>query len=90
MFKPQTPKQRILHRLKISLGHLKKVLVMAENDAYCIDILHQTHAVQKALKEIDTLIMENHLRTCALNAITQGNHRKAISEVMQIFKKKGV
>lgn len=63
---------------------------MAENDAYCIDILHQTHAVQKALKEIDTLIMENHLRTCALDAITQGNHHKAISEVMQIFKKKGV
>ncbi len=90
MFKPQTSKQRILHRLKITHGHLKKVLLMAENDAYCIDILHQTHAVQKALKEIDALIMENHLKTCALDAITQGDHDKAIREVMQIFKKKAL
>lgn len=87
MFKPKDTKERILHRLKISLGHLKKVIDMVENDAYCIDILHQSQAVQKGLKEVDNLILENHLKTCASDAINQGKKDEAIAEVMQVFKK---
>lgn len=63
MFKPKDTKERHLHRLKIARGHLSKVISMLEDDAYCIDILHQSQAVQKVLKEVDNLILENHLQT---------------------------
>lgn len=86
-YRPKDTQERILHRLKIAQGHLKKVIKMVEADEYCIDVLHQSHAVQKALKETDNLMLENHLKTCAADAISRGEKDKAISEVMQVFKK---
>ena len=66
MFQPKTVKERIQHRLKISHGHLKKVMEMVDKDEYCIDVLHQSQAVQKAIKETDNLILENHLKKAVL------------------------
>lgn len=90
MYQSQTSKDRILHRLKISHGHLKKVIDMAENDQYCIDILHQIQAVQEALKASGNLILENHLRTCASDAIKQGKNTKAIAEIMEVLQKRTI
>lgn len=87
-FKPKTIKQRIIHRLKIAHGQLEKVIAMAETDAYCIDLIHQSQAIQKALKQIDLIIMENHLQTCVTDSIATGNSQSAIAEVMQVFHKK--
>lgn len=87
MYRPKNIQERITHRLKISQGHLKKVIQMAEANYYCIDILHQSQAVQKALKETDNLILENHLKTCVSDAIRKGKDKQAISEIMEVFKK---
>ena len=87
-YKPKNTKERIVHRLKIAQGHVKKIMMMVEDDAYCIDILHQSGAVQKALKEVDAIILENHLQTCTSDAIRAGRSEEAINEVMNIFKKK--
>lgn len=86
-YHPKNVQERILHRLKIAQGHLNKVLEMTESHDYCIDILHQSNAVQRALKEAENLIMENHLNTCASDAIKKGQKTKAINEVMSVFKK---
>lgn len=87
MFKPKSEKERQLHRLKIARGHLDKVIRMIEKDEYCIDVLMQSQAVQSALKETDNLILENHLKTCASDAIKEGKSEQAIQEVMSVFKK---
>lgn len=87
MYKPKNHKERITHRLKIASGHLKKIISMAENDAYCIDLIHQSQAVQQALKNIDELVLENHLKTCVSDAIKKGNSTKTIKEVMEVFTK---
>ncbi len=86
-YRPKDTQERILHRLKIAQGHLRKVINMVEADQYCIDVLHQSQAVQKAIKETDNLILENHLKTCAVDAIGKGRTDEAIAEVMQVFKK---
>ncbi len=86
-YRPQDTKERIVHRLKIAQGHLKKVLTMVEQDAYCIDVIHQSQAVQKALKEVDAVVLENHLHCCVKDALQNGNHEQAVAEVMEIFKK---
>ena len=86
-YRPKDTQERILHRLKIAKGHLNKIIQMVEEDCYCIDVLHQSQAVQKALKETDNVMLENHLKTCAVDAIGKGRKEEAIKEVMQVFKK---
>ena len=88
MFKIRNNHERVLHRLKIARGHLEKVLKMVQDEEYCIDILHQSQAVQEALKEIDNLILKDHLETCASDAIKEGKGEKAIQEVMEVFNKR--
>lgn len=77
----------IINRLKIAEGHLRKVREMVEKNAYCIDVLHQSQAVEAALKEIDSLVLNNHLNTCVVDAIKKGNSEEVIGEVMAVFKK---
>ena len=88
MYRPKDIQERILHRLQISLGQLKKVIAMLEADQYCIDILHQSQAVQQALKEVDNLILENHLKTCVADEIKKGKTEKVIAEVMKVMEKR--
>lgn len=87
MYRPKDTQERILHRLKIAQGHLKKVLKMVEDGEYCIDVIHQSQAVQAALSQADSLVLENHLKTCAAEAIKAGRQREAILEIMNVFRK---
>ena len=87
-YRPKDTQGRILHRLKISKGHLEKVIKMVEENKYCIDVLHQSQAVQAALKETDRAMLENHLRTCVADSIKSGNQEEAIKEVMEVFRKR--
>jgi DNA-binding FrmR family transcriptional regulator len=80
-------KEKIIHRMKITEGHFKKVRSMVEKGEYCIDILHQSQAVLASLKEINHLIMENHLNTCVVEAIKKGKSKEVISEVMSVVNK---
>lgn len=87
-YRPKNTEERILHRLKITKGHLEKVMSMVENDVYCIDILHQLQAVESGLKETGNVLLENHLKTCVADAIKKGDAEESIAEIMQVFKKK--
>lgn len=78
----------IIHRLKIAKGHLEKVIKMVEEGAYCIDVVHQSIAVQSALKKADEAILENHLNSCVAESIKKGNSEEAIKEVMSVLAKK--
>ncbi|WKZ25490.1 MAG: metal-sensitive transcriptional regulator [bacterium] len=84
----QVPKTNILHRLKIAKGHLEKVINMVEGDEYCIDVVHQLLAIQSALKKIDEIVLEDHLKTCVADSIKRGDADTAIKEVMEVLKKK--
>lgn len=88
MYRPKDTQERILHRLQIARGHLAKVIKMVEADEYCIDVIHQNRAVQRALEEVDSAILENHLKTCAAEAIKKGKQKEAISEIMNVFQRR--
>lgn len=78
----------ILHRLKIARGHLDKVIGMVEDGRYCIDIIHQSLAVQSALKEVDKVILRHHMETCVASAIRNGKPEPVINEIMKVMEKK--
>jgi DNA-binding FrmR family transcriptional regulator len=61
---------------------------MMEDDAYCIDVMHQMQAVESGLKETGNLLLENHLKCCVSDAIKKGEADKSITEIMEVFKRK--
>lgn len=77
----------ILHRLKITRGHLDRVISMVEGGQYCIDVIHQTLAIRSALKKTNEVILKNHMETCVADEIKKGNSTEVIDEVMKILQK---
>ena len=88
-YRPKDTQERILHRLKIAHGQLETVIKMVEDHAYCIDVINQSLAVQSALKEADALLLEHHLQTCVVDLFKNGQHKKAIEELLLTYKKRG-
>lgn len=77
----------ILHRLKIARGHLDKVIEMVDKGEYCIDVIHQSHAVQASLKGIDQVVLKNHMETCVADAIKKGKSNEVTEEIMRVVEK---
>ena len=86
--KETNTKKRAIHRIKIIQGHLKKVQEMLENDEYCVDIVHQSRAIQSALKKLDLLIIEDHLNSCVIDQIKHGEEAKTTDELLKLFEYK--
>jgi DNA-binding FrmR family transcriptional regulator len=84
----QSVNRKVIHRLKIARGHLDKVIDMVERNEYCIDVVHQSLAVQMALKSIDKLVLKNHLETCVSDSINKGDSGSYIDEIVKVFEKK--
>jgi DNA-binding FrmR family transcriptional regulator len=85
-------KQAILNRLKSIEGHVRGVQRMVDQDAYCIDIIKQNLAVQRALEKVNSLILERHLQTCVTTAIRgeDANEReRVIEEILSVFETTG-
>lgn len=83
-------KRQTLRRLSIAEGHLKKVRKMIEEESYCPDVIHQSRAVQAALKKIDGVILHGHLHTCVLKDIhgPKAKNEKLVEEIVDLFRKK--
>ena len=77
-----------LKRLKTIEGHLKGVIRMVEEDAYCIDIIRQIQAVEAALNKVSGQILDEHLNSCVITAI-QGDDPKererVLKEISEVF-----
>ncbi|EKD85158.1 MAG: hypothetical protein ACD_38C00074G0001 [uncultured bacterium] len=86
-YRPKDTQERILHRLKIAKGHLQKVIQMVESGQYCIDVIHQSQAIQRALQEADSVLLENHLKTCVVDHIKKGEADSSIQEIMNVLQK---
>ncbi|MBN2428245.1 MAG: metal-sensitive transcriptional regulator [Deltaproteobacteria bacterium] len=85
-------KIKIVNRLKSTEGHVRGVIKMVEDGAYCIDIVNQINAVQAALQKISTLVLDKHLHTCVTTAIRgddPSERERVIDEIVQVFNAKG-
>jgi len=76
-------KKRALHRARILQGQLRGIEKMIENDEYCVDIITQSLAVQKSLRSLNKLLVENHLRTHVSDMFEAGGdeREKAMAEL---------
>lgn len=82
-------KKRVTHRARIIEGQIKGLEKMIDTDAYCMDILTQSLAIQKSLASLDKLVLENHIRTHIVEMIGSGDEAqqgKALDELLELYK----
>jgi len=58
---------------------------MIEADTRCLDVLHQTYAVRKALEKMEAIVLEGHLRTCVPEGIKGDREEAVIQELLQLY-----
>lgn len=77
-----------LKRLRTVEGHIKGIIRMVEEDAYCIDVIRQIQAVEAALNKVSAQILEGHLNSCVITAV-QGEdpaeRQRVLKEVLDVF-----
>jgi DNA-binding FrmR family transcriptional regulator len=80
-------KKRALHRARILEGQLRGVTKMIENEDYCVDIITQTLAIQKSLRSLNKLLVENHLRTHVADMFAAGGESQeaAVTELLTVY-----
>jgi DNA-binding FrmR family transcriptional regulator len=59
-------------RLRRIEGQVRGIARMVEDDQYCIDVLTQVSAATKALQAVALGLMDEHLKHCVREAVTQG------------------
>jgi len=81
-------KLKLIRRLKIIEGQVRGLREMIEKDVYCIDVITQSSAVKQGLSSVEDILMEGHLEHCVVKQIKSGNTKKAIGEVIEVYKLK--
>jgi CsoR family transcriptional regulator, copper-sensing transcriptional repressor len=72
-------------RLNRVVGQLLGVKKMIEDRRYCPDILNQTRAAASALKAVELLILESHLRHCVSEAIQSPDAAEAAAKIEELI-----
>ena len=80
-------KKRALHRTKILEGQMRGLEKMIESEEYCVDIITQSLAIQKSLRSLNKLLVENHLRTHVADMFAAGGEQQshAVDELLKVY-----
>ena len=79
-------KKCILTRLNRIIGQMNGIKSMIEDNRYCDDVLIQLSAIDKSIKSLANLILDNHIHTCLIENIKNGNY-KVVDEIVDLFKR---
>ena len=82
----------IVQRLKSVEGHVRGIQRMVDEGAYCVDVVNQIVAVQRALKKVSGMVLDDHLHSCVTDAMRGPDgaaREKVLQELMQVFEASG-
>jgi DNA-binding FrmR family transcriptional regulator len=65
-------KEAVLKRLSRIEGQVRGLRRMVDDEAYCIDVLTQIAAVDKALDGVALKLLTDHTNHCVRDAVEQG------------------
>jgi len=80
-------KKDVLPRLRKIEGQIKGIHKMIEKERYCIDIINQVTAAQRALDQVSLKVMRRHIESCVTNAIKSDRGDPIIRELMETIYK---
>lgn len=78
--------KKLMNRLNRIEGQIRGIKNMVENNAYCTDILVQSSAVNAAISAFNRELLSNHIKSCVVNEIKEGNE-EVLDELMSTLQK---
>lgn len=72
-------------RLASIEGHIKGIRRMVQDDTYCVNVLKQTFAVERALQKFEAEMLRVHLASCVPAGFKQGRNEAMIEELSELF-----
>ena len=81
-------KKEVIKRLNKIEGQIRGIVKMVESNRYCIDVLIQTRAIVSAIRKVEDIVMNRHLKTCVAESFRSNNREESdekIAEIMDIL-----
>lgn len=78
--------KQLQNRLNRIIGQMNGISKMLEDNRYCGDILTQVAAVESALQSFGYVVLREHLDSCVVEEIQQGN-TEIMDETIELIKK---
>jgi len=75
-----------MNRLNRIEGQIRGIKGMVEKESYCVDILTQVTAIQAALNSFNKVLLSNHIKSCVVDNIREGND-DVIDELLSTIQK---
>lgn len=82
----QEEKNNLEKRVNRIIGQMNGIKKMIEEDRYCSDIIIQLSAIDKAIKSLANLMIDNHIRTCVVEHIKNDDYSD-IEDISTFFKR---
>jgi len=73
-------------RLNRIEGQVKGLKKMVEENRYCVDIITQVSSVQAALNAFNKSLLSNHIKSCVVEDIRNGNDN-VVEELCDLLQK---
>lgn len=79
--RPHENKDAVLNRLARLEGHIRAIRRMVEQDTPCPEVLIQIAAVRSALNGAGRVILEDHVKSCLMDAVERGDFEDAFKDL---------
>ncbi|MCR5113276.1 MAG: metal-sensing transcriptional repressor [Acholeplasmatales bacterium] len=79
-------KKKLINRINRIQGQLNGIKNMIEDDRYCDDILIQLSAVDKSVKATANLLLDNHMHSCLIEHIENGDY-EIIDDLVDLIRR---
>ena len=72
-------------RLASIEGHIRGIRKMLADGVYCVDVIKQTYAIERALQRFESELLRSHLGTCVASAYAEGRTEDMNKELTELF-----
>ena len=76
--------RELQNRLGRIEGQIRGIRRMIEEDAYCVDVMLQISAANKALSAISAELLKSHINTCVVEDVSSGKTETAAELAMLV------
>lgn len=74
-------RKAVIDRLSRIEGHIRAVKRMVEEDTECPEVLVQIAAVRSALNGVGRVILEDHVKSCLIDAVRESEFEDAFDDL---------
>src|SRR5260370_49310 len=70
-------------------GKVAALEILSDDDRYFMDVVDLALVIQRALRSLDGVVIEGHLRAHVAEQMTNGETERAVTELLRLYKVQG-